>query len=41
MPEEGLDLESTKTSAHYSPIQSQNIIEIFVENVTQVKTETF
>jgi len=41
MPEEGQDLEITETSARCSPRQSKNIIEIFVGNVTQVKTEAF
>jgi len=41
MHEEGLGLEITGTSSHCSPCQSQNIIAVFVRNVTQVKTEAF
>jgi len=35
MPKEGLDLEITERSGHCCPCQSQNVIAIFVRNVTQ------
>jgi hypothetical protein len=39
--EDGQYLEITETSAQCSPCHSQNIIALFVGNVTQVKTEAF